>query len=126
MHLLLCLVFFEAKWNFILVSTHLAGANNILADDLLRNKLHSFVQAKSGRVMEETVIPQLLVDMLCNKKPDWLSPTWREMFKSILNTVLQHQQELRSYQAGVKKFIKFCIQYQYHNPLPVSQTLLCL
>ena len=75
LHFVRCLAFFETKWNFILVSTHLAGANNILADDLSRNRLHSFLQANVGRVMEQTVIPQSLVDLLCNKKLDWLSPT---------------------------------------------------
>ena len=26
----------------------------------------------------------------------------------------------------MKKFIQFCIQYQCHNPVPVSQSVLCL
>ena len=70
-----------------------------------------------GRVMEQTVIPQSLVDLLCNKKPDRLSSTWREMFRSILNTVLQHQQEghIRKSLFNSVLSINDITQYLYFN-----------
>ena len=43
MHLLRCLAFLEARYTFRIVSTHLAGVGNTLADDLSRNHLsHSY------------------------------------------------------------------------------------
>ena len=91
MHLLRCVAFIEARWEFTLVATHLAGRENTLADDLSRDRQQSFLQARSGLVMDQSVPSQDLVDMVCNKKPDWLSPTWREMFKNILKTALLYQ-----------------------------------
>ena len=55
MHSLRRVAFFEAKWEFTLISTHLAGCDNVLADDLSRDKLHSFLQAKSSMVLEQSV-----------------------------------------------------------------------
>ena len=77
MHLLRCVAFIEARWEFTLVATHLAGRENTLADDLSRDRQQSFLQARSGLVMDQSVPSQDLVDMVCNKKPDWLSPTCR-------------------------------------------------
>lgn len=43
MHLLCCLFFIEAEHSFTLSLAHIAGVDNDLADDLLRNNLSSFL-----------------------------------------------------------------------------------
>ena len=72
-----------------------------MADDLSRDRQQSFLQARSGLVMDQSVPSQDLVDMVCNKKPDWLSPT------SVLEGDVQKYFEnglpvstRRAYQAG--------------------------
>ena len=61
MHLLRCLFFFKASFQFTLVATHIAGSINHLADDLSRNKLQ-----KIGHRAEATPtpIPLSLTEML--------------------------------------------------------------
>ena len=88
MHLLRCLIFFEAKFSFRMVSAHIAGSQNTLADDLSRDNLSGFLQAvKGASVLSQSIPPQPLLDMLVNSKPDWTSPCWRKMFKDTLSKV---------------------------------------
>ena len=84
MHLLRCLHFFEAHYRFHLISEHIRGIDNELADDLSRNHLSAFLQ-KSGLLTPPTVISPDLLDMLMGSRPDWTSPSWKQMFKGILN-----------------------------------------
>ena len=86
MHLLRCLHFFEAHYRFHLVSEHIRGVDNDLADDLSRNRLASFVQ-KSGLQTFPTIIPSELLDMLMGSRPDWTSQSWKQLFKDSLNRV---------------------------------------
>jgi hypothetical protein len=44
MHLLRCLTFFEAQFSFRMTATHIAGSQNMLADDLSRDNLSSFLR----------------------------------------------------------------------------------
>ena len=88
MHLLRCLVFFEAKFSTRMIATPVAGVQNTLADDLSRDRLSSFLQAAENMSLTGQYFPpQPLLDMLVNHKPDWTSTAWREMFKSTLNLV---------------------------------------
>ena len=88
MHLLHCLIFFEAKFSTRMIATHVAGVHNTLADDLSRDKLSSFLRAAENMSLTgQCFPPQPLLDMLMNHKPDWTSADWREMFKSTLNLV---------------------------------------
>lgn len=88
MHLLRCLTFFEAKFSFRTVASHIAGVENSLADALSRNNLPFFFQAAGPGISSEGCLPpQPLVDMLINQRPDWTSQTWRKMFNDILNMV---------------------------------------
>ena len=88
MHLLRCLIFFEAQFSFKLVATHIAGSLNTRADDLSRNKLMSFLRvADQATVHGQSVPPQPLLDMLINNKPDWTSPVWRDLFRYTLRMV---------------------------------------
>lgn len=87
MHLLRCLAFFEARWNLQLISSHLAGVRNTLADDLSRNNLVSFLQATDHSMDSQSVIPPPLSAMLVSHRPDWTSPAWRQMFRDTVNMV---------------------------------------
>ena len=87
-HLLRCLTFFEAKFSCRLVATHISGSRNTLADDLSRDNLSSFFQAVGNiSLLNQSVPPQPLLDMLINSKPDWTSARWRRMFRDILSKV---------------------------------------
>ena len=88
MHLLRCLSFFEARFSFRAIASHISGAQNYLADDLSRNKLSSFLQAADQVTLSHQVKPpQPLLDMLVNTKPDWTSQVWRKMFNDTLRMV---------------------------------------
>ena len=67
-----------------LVSEHIRGIDNDLADDLSRNQLASFVQ-KSGLQTSPTAIPSKLLDMLMGSRPDWTSQSWKQLFNDTLN-----------------------------------------
>ena len=79
MHLLRCLFFIEAHCQFELVSGHIPGRDNGLADDLSRNRLPSFL-AKAPQMDPlpspfPPLIPLLLLDL-----SDWTSPAWTRQF----------------------------------------------
>ena len=63
MHLMRYLFFFEAHFQFHMISSHIRGSSNDLADDLSRNNLLSFLQ-KSGTQAPASPIPRELLDML--------------------------------------------------------------
>ena len=71
MHLLRCLSFFMAKFQFTV--SHVAGSKNVLADALSRNN--------ASRL--PTPIPQELVDLLIVTRPDWTSSHWTRLWNSI-------------------------------------------
>ena len=88
MHLLRTLFFFEAHYHFALCAEHIAGVDNILADDLSRNNLSSFVQRCPFLPdSTPTPIPSCLRDMLLHTKPDWNSPAWTQLFRDTLRQV---------------------------------------
>lgn len=72
MHLLRCLFFFEASFNFCLSAIHIPGVQNDLADDLSRNRLSLFLQKAPALQSDPTGIPQELRDLLFNHI-DWTS-----------------------------------------------------
>ena len=88
MHLLRCLTFFEARCSCRLVAAHILGSHNTLADNLSRNNSSGLLQAVGNTSMlNQSVPPQPLLDMLVNSKPDWTSAPWRKMFRDTLNRV---------------------------------------
>ena len=71
-----------------LTAVHIAGSENVLANDLLRDRLSSFLQAVGNQAaMKQSIPPQLLMDIVINQRPHWTSPSWRAMFRSTLNSV---------------------------------------
>lgn len=86
MHLLRCLFFFEASFDYHLSAMHVPGVQNVLADDLSRGRLASFLQKAPAMAQTPTSIPQALREMVFNPM-DWTSAKWRSLFNSILRQV---------------------------------------
>ena len=85
MHLLRCLFFFEAFYKFSLTCVHIPGKSNELADDLSRDRFHSFYSKVPGVSTDPTPVSQTLIDVLVDPRIDWLSQTWMQLFTSIVN-----------------------------------------
>ena len=83
MHLIRCLFFFEAVYQFNLEAEHLPGRDNILADDLSRDRRLSFLSKAPHMRRDPAVVPPLLpAALLANI--DWTSPRWIETFTASL------------------------------------------
>ncbi len=80
MHLLRCLCFLEATFQFQLTACHLPGTHNTLADLLSRNNLPRFYSKVPNANRELTPIPQQLACLLLAREGDWTSPTWTRSF----------------------------------------------
>ena len=85
MHLLRCLFYFAAKYNFILVAKHIPGISNTLADALSRNKLDVFFSLAPQANSSPTPIPPSLLTGLVLKRPDWTSLDWTHWFTTTFN-----------------------------------------
>ena len=85
MHLLRCLFFFEAYWEFCLVAAYIPGPANGLADDLSRGRSLSFLSKVPQANLRPTTIHEATVNLLLRQKPDWTSATWRQEFSTILS-----------------------------------------
>ena len=70
MHLVRCLFFFEAHFQFELVAVHIPGASNTLADDLSRNRLTSFLSKAPSADQVPTPVPPQLPPLLLDHSQD--------------------------------------------------------
>lgn len=82
MHLLRCLFFLEAIYQFRLSACHRPGVDNTLADSLSRDNLLLFHSKVPKANRDPTPPPSQLAQLLLNKKADWTSPTWIQSFSS--------------------------------------------
>ena len=82
MHLMRCLCFIAAKFNFVFSSSHICGRANILADALSCNKRSVFLSLNSQVNPKPTSIPLALKELLINQRPDWTSPDWTPLWNS--------------------------------------------
>ncbi len=76
MHLRRCLAFLEASNAFILVSEHIKGEDNVVADALSRDRLslaHSLMQEASA---EAELVPLELVEGLTARGAEWSEQLW--------------------------------------------------
>ena len=83
MHLLRCLFFLEATYQYELTAVHVAGRDNQLADDLSRNQLSSFHSKVPQADQDPSSIPVDLPRLLFHEL-DWTSPTWTRLWTSIV------------------------------------------
>lgn len=87
MHLMHCLAFLAAKFEFFLFSTHLRGVDNSLADSLSRNNRDHFLAAFPQANPVPTPLSAELLDLLILSKPDWNAKRWTELWTTIFNMV---------------------------------------
>ena len=80
MHLLRCLAFLEARFSFHVVSAHIRGEDNTLADALSRNNRDLFLSLSPQAHREVAVVPAELLDVLIVTRPDWTSLHWTQMW----------------------------------------------
>ena len=83
MHLVRCLAFITARYNFVVSSSHIHGVDNTLADALSRDKLVLFHYLLPQAQLNPSTIPPALLDMLIHSKPDWTSLHWTMLWSSI-------------------------------------------
>ena len=83
MHLVRCLAFVKARFQFKLVASHIRGSSNIKADALSRNNLQLFQSLHPQAAAEPTQIPEEVLDLLLVSKPDWMSGRWSSLWSSI-------------------------------------------
>ncbi len=81
-HLLWCLFFIEAALQFQLSAIHSPGGDNLLADDLSRDRLSLFRAMVPQADAKPTLIPEELPQLLFHEELDWMSPTWIKWFAS--------------------------------------------
>ena len=86
MRLVRCLFFLEAWFRFELVATHLPGRENMLADDLSRNRLSDFLSNAQSPDPRPTVIPPGLRELLL-EHDGWTSPRWTRRFFNTVTAV---------------------------------------
>ena len=82
-----CLFFFEAKHQFQLSFTHIAGIDNERADDLSRDRLAGFKARIPWVDDHPTDIPPLLLQWLLRPHQDWTSQSWIQQFGSFAGEV---------------------------------------
>ena len=87
MHLLRCLFFIEATWQFTLVARHVRGRDNGAADAISRDNLKLFFEQCPQADSHPTPIPRQFVTLLLDTTLDWTSPVWISRFVSSLNSV---------------------------------------
>ena len=84
MSLMRYLYFIAAKFNLLISAIHLAGKANSLADALSRNNLSFFLSSYPQANHLGTPIPDPLISLLVDTKPDWTSQSW-SMFNTIFS-----------------------------------------
>ena len=83
MHLMRCLTFIIAKFNFVVSALHVRGIHNVLADALPRDHRDYFLSHYPQAQPMPTTIPAALVDLLITSKPDWTSTHWTTLWNCI-------------------------------------------
>lgn len=77
-HLLRCLYFYAAFYQFDHSAEHVPGVLNIAADALSRDNIH-FFSSLVPQAVQSQVSSQLL-DLLVTQRPDWGSQHWTSLF----------------------------------------------
>ena len=86
MHLLRCLAFISARFEFYMFAVHIRGVDNLLADALSRDKCALFLQLFPQASPQPTAIPAALLDLIILTKPDWTESSWTELWTNSFTT----------------------------------------
>ena len=87
MHLLRCLFFLEAHFEFDHRVEHVAGVTNTAADALSRDRLPTFRSLVPQAELNPTAIPEPLLEVLFDWKLTWISPHWKDLWGDSLREV---------------------------------------
>jgi hypothetical protein len=87
MHLVRCLAFLKARFQFSVTASHIEGSRNVLADALSRDNLDSFLSRYPQASPVPTPLPQELLDLTLISKPDWTSSRWTELWSATSSPV---------------------------------------
>ena len=79
-HLLRCIFFFSAKYDFLVTAAHIPGRLNTLADAISRDNAASFLSLYPQANRQATPIPPEFISKLLLEKPDWTSNSWTLWF----------------------------------------------
>ena len=123
MHLLRCLSFFMAKFQFAVHASHVAGSKNVLADALSRNNLDQSVlllHPQASRL--PTPIPQELVDLLIVTPRLDLQSLDKAVEFYFLNALAPATR--KSYGSAQNRYLWFCAKAGF-DPVPASEQQLC-
>ena len=84
MHLLQCLFFIRAHFEFLLQAVHIEETNNTLADAVSHNN-HIFLDSQVFQsTHQRTPLPEELVLLLVVEQADWTSDHWTQWFMNCL------------------------------------------
>lgn len=98
MHLLRCLSFYAAFFQFNVVTDHIPGVQNIAADAISRDNIPLFLSLTPQ--CPQCSIPKAVTDLLVEQQPNWGSANWTKLFLSSLPKVSHLQQEQPTGQDG--------------------------
>ena len=85
MHLIRCLTLIECAYDFVVVSKHLPGKHNSIADALSRNQQSGFLSLYPQASPLPTPVPSSLLQVVVCQKPDWTCVNWATLFANIFN-----------------------------------------
>ena len=85
-HLLRCMAFTEASLNFNMSATYISTRSNHLADDLSRDRVHTFLSKVPQASPMPSPISWGLIDLLLNPEADWVCNHWRQSFHASFKT----------------------------------------
>ena len=77
------LAFVEARHCFHFSPLYLSTTANVLADDLSRDKLASFLSKVPDADASPSIVSTALLDLLLSPEVDWVSPEWQSLFSGI-------------------------------------------
>ena len=86
-HLLRCLFFFEAHFQFCHVAGHIPGRLNLAADAISRNKISDFLSVFPQALPSLSMVPLPLQELVLDNALDWTSWHWSGLFRDILSMV---------------------------------------
>ena len=84
MHLLRCLSFIEARFDFEHMANHIAGKDNRAADALSRNHIGTFHNLVPHAPRMPLFIPAHLLELLSDPSLDWTDARWARLFSASL------------------------------------------
>ena len=93
-HLLRCLFFLEAYFQFEHQAQHLAGRLNMAANALLRNRAADYFRIFPKAPAAPTPVADSLRELTMDSNLSWTSPHWKTLFGSILLRESQRVQRL--------------------------------